>query len=125
VRWLRTNSVAGIELRHSGGSLPEADKRPRARTIRNGVASSYWRIHGVRGMGRLRCGVQRMAMLGKCGRACVCIEHSEAAIDRSWHGGDAEGILSVSRWRGGELERGGGHVVCMGVLAHGANAARG
>jgi hypothetical protein len=57
VRWLDTNSVAGTYVRRGGGSLPEADQRPRVRTISNGVASSYRRAHGVRGAGRLGRGV--------------------------------------------------------------------
>jgi hypothetical protein len=44
-------------VRRGGGSLPEADKRPRVRTISNGVASSYRRAHGVRGARRLGRGV--------------------------------------------------------------------
>jgi hypothetical protein len=64
VRRLNTDSVAGTQVRCGGGSLPEADKRPRARTTSNGVASSYWRVHGVRGMGWIEHGVQCMAVLG-------------------------------------------------------------
>jgi hypothetical protein len=64
VRWLSTGSVAGTEARRGGGSLPEADKRPSVRTTSNGVASSYRRAHGVRGMGQLRHGMQHMTMLG-------------------------------------------------------------
>jgi hypothetical protein len=63
VRWLGTDSVVGTEARR-GGSLPEADKRPRARTTSNGVTSSYRRAHGVRGMGRLRHGMQHTIVLG-------------------------------------------------------------
>jgi hypothetical protein len=51
VRWLGTNSVAATEVRHGGGSLSKAYKRPRARRTRNGVASSYRHAHGVRGTG--------------------------------------------------------------------------
>jgi hypothetical protein len=63
VRWLGTDCVAGTEARRGGGSLPKADKRPRARATRNGVASSYRCTHGLRGTGRLRRSVQRMVML--------------------------------------------------------------
>jgi hypothetical protein len=56
--------VAGTEARRSGGSLPEVNKRPRARTTSNGVASSYRRAHKVRGTGWLEHGVQRMVVLG-------------------------------------------------------------
>jgi hypothetical protein len=62
------------------------------------VASSYRRAHGVRGTGRLGCGMQRTTVLGQCEHARVGTEHSGAAISRSWRGGDAEGILSVHRW---------------------------
>jgi hypothetical protein len=47
VRWLDTDSVAATEVRHNGGSLPKADRRPRAWTTRNGVASSYRCVHRV------------------------------------------------------------------------------
>jgi hypothetical protein len=107
VRWLITDSVVGTEAWHDGGSLPEADKRPRARMTSNGVASSYRCAHRVRGTGWLGHDVQRTTVLGQCERARVGAKCSEAAIGRSWHGGDTEGILSVRRWRGGELDRGG------------------
>jgi hypothetical protein len=93
VRWLGTNSVVGTEVRRDGGSLPEADKRPRVRTTSNGVASSYRCVHRVRGTGRLGRGVQRTGVLGQCECAGIGTEHSEAAISRSWCGGDAEGIF--------------------------------
>jgi hypothetical protein len=93
VRWLGTGSVAGTEARRGGGSLPEVDKRPSMRMTSNGVASSYRRAHIVRGMGLLRHGMQHMTMLGQCERPRVGVEHSEAAIGRSWCGGDAEGIF--------------------------------
>jgi hypothetical protein len=63
VRWLDTDNVAGTEARRGSGSLPEANKRLRARMTSNGVASSYRLAHGVRGTGRLRHSVQRTAML--------------------------------------------------------------
>jgi hypothetical protein len=93
----------------------------------NGVASSYRCAHRVRGTGWLGHDVQRTTVLGQCERARVGAKRSEAAIGRSWHGGDTEGILSVRRWRGGELDRGAssGHTARMGVPAHGAYAVRG
>jgi hypothetical protein len=69
VRWLGIDSVAGTEARRSSGSLPEADKRPRVRTTRNRVASSYRHVNGVRGTGWLGHSMQRMAMLRQCEHA--------------------------------------------------------
>jgi hypothetical protein len=114
--------VEGVEARRGSGSLPEVDKSPRARTTSNGVASSYRHAHGVRGMGRLRCGVQCMAVLRQCEHARAGIERSEAAIGRSWRGGDAEGIFvrtPVAR-RSARQGAGGGHTAHMGMLAHSA-----
>jgi hypothetical protein len=93
VRWLDTDCVAGTEARCGGDNLPEANKKPSARTTSYGMASSYRLMHGVRGTRRLRHVVQRTTMLIQCEHACAIIEHSEATIGRSWCGGNAEGIF--------------------------------
>jgi hypothetical protein len=93
VRRLSTDSVAGTEARGGGGNLPEADRRLRAWTTRNGVASSYRCAQGVRRTRWLQHGMQHTTMLRQCEHARVIAERSEAAIGRSWRGGDVKGIF--------------------------------
>jgi hypothetical protein len=80
VRWLSTDSVAGTEARRGGGSLPEADKRPSARTTSNGVASSYRHAHGVRGgMAQAWHVVHNSARIV---RACTCGHRAQRGSNR-------------------------------------------
>jgi hypothetical protein len=56
-------------------------------------ASSYRRAHGVRRTGWLQHGMQHTTVLGRCEHARAIAERSEAAISRSWRGGDVKGIF--------------------------------
>jgi hypothetical protein len=102
VRLLDTDCVAENKGERGDDGLPEADRRPIARTISKTEGSCYNRLLRGSNAGLFKeRGREVTAWHGD--RASVRshgAECSEGSNGRSWHGGDAEGIFvrtSVAR----------------------------